>query len=90
MQDYSDKFMHVLFASLFILGPSLYFKNVKYTFGIAFCIFLSGIGLEIIQSMLPDRKAELLDVISNITGLSLGLIIGYLLKSGYNAGGKLT
>lgn len=90
MHGYADKFMHILFACLFILGPMLYFKNLKYTLALAACILFCGVGLEIVQSMLPDRKAELLDIVSNLTGVSLGLITGYFLKSGYNAGAQFS
>lgn len=86
MYAHADKFLHILFSCLFILGPTLYFDKKSIIFSIAACIILSGFGLELIQSLLPDRKAEILDILSNLCGVTLGLIIGFLIKSGYRAG----
>lgn len=89
LHDYADKFMHVTFACFFVLGPTLYFRKFPAAILVAFLTVFAGVGIEAIQMMMPDRKPEILDLVSNLAGAGLGLLIGHLLRSGYQAGAKL-
>lgn len=88
LQNGADKVLHVLVTCLLMLGPALFFRAKKYIIAFAVLMLCAGLGIELIQSLTPDRKPELLDILSNLIGTGLGLLIGYLLKSGYDAGRK--
>ena len=81
--------LHILMASSILIGPTVIVRNLKYVYGLAFSMFIFGLGLECIQYLIPDRNAELKDIAANTIGIILGLFIGLLIRSGYQAGAKI-
>ena len=71
---------HILvFIYITSLGLLTYFKNKKFSFVAAFFIFLS-IFLEIIHFLIPNRSFEYTDLLSNLFGVVIGLIIFWKFK----------
>jgi hypothetical protein len=85
MGFHTDKMMHITFICLAFVWPCLSFKSWRPIFILAIGILIGGIGIEILQGFTPDRKPEIEDVIANTLGVGVGLMIGYLLRSGYYA-----
>ena len=81
----NDKFLHmcVFFIITIWLSGQYTFDSFK---KIGFLIFLFGAFIEIIQFSLPFRNAELLDLLSNLLGIFIAIVIanlgyfGWLLK----------
>ena len=81
----NDKFLHmcVFFIMTIWLSGQYTFDSFK---KIGFLIFLFGAFIEIIQFSLPFRNAELLDLLSNLLGIFIAIVIanlgyfGWLLK----------
>ena len=78
-----DKIEH--FAAYFILACLIVFgwPRISFLKNIAFSSFF-GIFVEFSQLLIPSRTAELLDLLANLFGASLGLIlVNYLIKKKY-------
>ena len=80
-----DKFIHfILFFTQSYLVTKLYFLKIKnLTFSILkviipFIIFC--VLIEVIQIYIPYRSFDLLDLLMNIFGFTVGSIIGYFLS----------
>jgi len=86
MTNGSDKTLHVMMCSLIMMGPVFLFKRKLFIIIPAIIMLCAGFGIEIIQSFMPDRNPEPGDMIANIIGVSLGIIIGKLLKTGFFSG----
>ena len=76
-----DKLAHILLFAFVSLNAVFYFsKNTK-----LLCIVFSLIGLlpiltELVQSLIPGRNYDTLDIIADYIGLVLGVIIFVFLK----------
>ena len=71
---------HILvFSYITTLGLLTYFKNKKFYFVAVFFIFLS-IFLEIIHIFIPNRSFEYTDLLSNLFGVVISLIIFWKFK----------
>ena len=81
----NDKLLHmcVFFIMTIWLSGQYTFDSFK---KIGFLLFLFGVFIEIIQFLLPYRNAELLDLLANILGIFIAIVIanlgyfGWLLK----------
>lgn len=72
---YTDKLLHILcFAGLGTLGLWAYRSRRGRVLVILFLLAL-GIGIELIQGMVPGREASVEDVIADVTGLVLAFIL---------------
>ena len=82
--SHQDKFIHFfLYVPLgFLLSfpkmPSSYYLTYLLPLAIGACY---GTLMELLQSMLPYRTAELFDAGANFVGVCLGLIIGWAWSS---------
>lgn len=81
----TDKMLHIMTVCITIMWSFLLLERPKHTYVFSGCIFCGSLLVEGLQSFTPDRKAELGDIFANAIGISLGLLIGYLIKSGWNA-----
>ena len=81
----NDKFLHmcVFFTMTIWLSGQYTFDSFK---KIGFLLFLFGVFIEIIQFSLPFRNAELLDLLANLLGIFIAIVVanlgyfGWLLK----------
>ena len=81
----NDKFLHmcVFFIMTIWLSGQYTFDSFK---KIGFLLFLFGAFIEIIQFVLPYRNAELLDLLANLLGIFIAIVVanlgyfGWLLK----------
>ena len=81
----NDKFLHmcVFFTMTIWLSGQYTFDSFK---KIGFLLFLFGVFIEIIQFSLPFRNAELLDLLVNLLGIFIAIVVanlgyfGWLLK----------
>jgi VanZ family protein len=83
---YADKMLHVLICTLILIWAFFTFKSRKSIAIVCGALASGGIGLEFIQSFIPGREVSLDDMAANLAGIFSGLLIGYLLKSGVEAG----
>ena len=81
----NDKFIHmcVFFIMTIWLSGQYTFDSFK---KIGFLLFLFGAFIEIIQFVLPYRNGELLDLLANLLGIFIAIVVanlgyfGWLLK----------
>ena len=85
---YADKMLHVLICTLILIWAFFTFKSRKSIAIVCALLATGGIGLECVQSFIPGREVSLDDMAANLAGILSGLLIGYLLKSGVEAGKK--
>ncbi len=85
----TDKMLHIFIFCILSLLLTLKHGNnrKKLLIGQALILCIGGLT-EIIQIITPDRTAQIEDALSNVIGAILGMVIGYLLKTGYNAGNQ--
>ncbi len=83
---YADKMLHILFCTLILIWIFFNVSSVKWRLFAALGLFIASIGVEIIQYNIPGRDFSPDDVVANAIGILCGLITGYLLKSGIDAG----
>ena len=75
---FSDKGNHfIAFATLTLL--ILYGYRVSYLKASILMLFY-GIWIEITQLFLVDRYAELMDIVADVVGILIGLVMFYILK----------
>ncbi len=83
---YSDKMLHIFVCTLILIWAFFTFKSRKAITIVCAMLAAGGIGLEFVQSLIPGREVSLDDIAANLIGILSGLIIGYLLKTGVEAG----
>lgn len=72
---YTDKLLHILcFAGLGCLGLWAY-RGRWGRVGVMLFLLTLGIGIELVQGMVPKRQASVQDVLADIAGLGLALIL---------------
>lgn len=83
MGFHTDKMLHIFvfgLAATYITWQHL--KTPKKT-AVLLCVTLAaGIGIELIQTLVPNRTAQIEDIAANIIGITYGYITGYCLKTG--------
>ena len=72
---YADKMSHALAYFVLMLWFSQIYHNRFQRNMIAFVFVLMGISIEYFQSFDPNRTAEFLDIVANVTGLTLGFLL---------------
>ena len=75
---YFDKWVHIgLFAILIFLWRSAFeWKIANYNITLLLLAFLYGLAVEIIQQQwIPNRSFDVYDILSDLTGSILGLIV---------------
>lgn len=72
---YADKMSHALAYFVLMLWFSQIYHNKFQRNMIAFVFVLMGISIEYFQSFDPNRTAEFLDIVANVTGLTLGFLL---------------
>ncbi len=83
---YTDKMLHITLCTLFLIWANFKFSSPKIILSLGFALAIMGIGVELVQGMIPGRSFSPDDIAANITGIFCGMVIGYLLRSGYYAG----
>ncbi len=86
MSNHSDKMLHIIFYCLFVMAPILMSGRWQIIVPVMLGLLFLGGVIEILQSLVPGRNASFDDIYANISGAFSGLIIGYLIRSGYYAG----
>ena len=84
---YTDKALHCTAFTMIMLMVTLKkWGNWKFIIlCISLCLLL-GIGTELMQHYFStNRKAQWSDMAANLTGIFLGVLIGYLIRTGYYA-----
>jgi uncharacterized protein YacL len=81
----ADKMLHCLVFCILMLWPATTFDR-KSNVALA-AVFLLGIGIlmEYLQTFIPGRSAELMDVVFDGVGLIVGTIIGFLFRDSYQS-----
>ncbi len=83
LEGSQDKMLHVTAFCFLMIGPAAALLRPGHVFGCALGLFLVGIGMEIIQQLVPGRQSSLNDIYSNAAGILLGLLIGYCFRGEY-------
>ncbi|MGH1456979.1 MAG: VanZ family protein [Alphaproteobacteria bacterium] len=82
----TDKMLHLFtFCIISTLATWKYLEHIKKLIASLCTLLCLGGIIELIQIFVPNRTAQIEDMCSNILGITLGIIIGYLLKTGYYA-----
>ena len=69
----------LIFGYIALLGFFSFFKAKNFYIGILFFVFLSVV-LELFHLIIPNRSFELIDLVSNLIGVSIALIIYWKFK----------
>jgi VanZ family protein len=70
-----DKLQHVLAYSILSVLGGLAYPGKKYLAAIFFGLVILGSGLELIQSIVPNREASFWDGVANTIGAGTGIFI---------------
>jgi VanZ family protein len=76
-----DKINHALAYAALALAGGLGFLGLRAMILVALGLLLLGAGLELVQSVLPDRTASLYDLLAN----AVGIVLGSLVAAGSNS-----
>ncbi len=72
---YTDKILHVLcFMGLGILGFWAY-RSRRGRVLVVVLLLILGIGIELVQGMVPERQASVEDVVADVAGLVVAIIL---------------
>lgn len=75
-----DKILHAgAFLSLMV-WPVLTFAERRTLIGVAIALVAAGAGVEGLQSLIPGRESSSADMLANLTGISLGFVLGMALR----------
>lgn len=78
----SDKTAHfVAYGALMIWFSQLYLHRSRLAFAMGFIVM--GLALELLQGALGHRSFELLDILANTAGVTLGWVLGVSLFAGW-------
>lgn len=85
MHTGADKMLHLLVFCILMLWPATTFdKLLNVALGAIF-LFSVGLGMEYLQSFIPGRSADFMDVASNGLGILAGVVIGFLFRESYQS-----
>lgn len=84
MQPGADKMLHMLIFCLLMLWPAMTARKIHHAIYTALLFFSAGLCIEIMQSFVPGRNTEALDILYNTVGIITGAVIGYLLRDTYS------
>jgi len=70
-----DKWHHLIAYGGLMFWFALIYHDIKSRITFLVLFFTVSGGLEIIQSLLPHRQGDWIDLIANLTGLIIGLLI---------------
>lgn len=84
--EYADKMLHIWTCTIFLIWSHLRFPNPKILVFSGMMLLLAGVGLEIVQGMIPGRQVSLEDIAANIVGITFGTVVAVLLRRGIRAG----
>ena len=71
-----DKVGHILaYATLMLWFLQLYPTYRRLLLAISFVMM--GVGLEVLQGLIPSRSLEYLDMVANVGGVALGWLLGH-------------
>lgn len=80
---HTDKVLHVFVFSMAMVFFTFKHTNTKKRILYAVILLFFGISIELVQTLTPDRNAELSDIVADIIGIIYGFITGYFLRRGY-------
>lgn len=81
-----DKLAHIgIYFLSFLLWVFSFFQgksNVKYlVFSVITLLLFYGMVIEVVQGRwIPDRTFDLWDIVANLTGLIIGIVVFYIIK----------
>lgn len=70
---YADKWQHLVGLALMMLYAGMLFPRQRLRAGLG--LLLYGLGIELLQSLLPWRSAEWLDLLADASGIAVGLLL---------------
>ena len=68
----SDKLGHIAAYAALALAGGIAFRRARPLFMMATGLLFLGIGLELVQALLPGRFASSYDLLANVIGIALG------------------
>lgn len=77
---YVDKVLHMTLAFVLMLGPIAMTRNKTIIYGSGFVLMILSVLAEFIQAPMPERSAELYDVLANGVGVFLSFAFFYYLR----------
>ncbi len=80
---HADKALHLFIFSMAMVFFTFKHTSTKKRLLYAVILLCFGISIELIQTLTPDRNAEIGDIVADIIGIIYGFITGYFLRRGY-------
>ncbi len=68
----SDKLGHIAAYAALVLAGGIAFRRARSLFMLAAGLLLLGVGLELVQALLPGRLASGYDMLAIVVGIALG------------------
>lgn len=81
MQNAQDKMLHITVFCVLVLFPVISLKSLRHSLMVAAFLFLVGVGIELLQELVPGRQSSMKDMLANVMGLCCGTVIGLLMRS---------
>ena len=69
-----DKWEHILAYGVLALAGGIGFKGWRSLLVLGLGLVILGAGLELAQSVIPDRDGSLTDVLANFVGVAIGSV----------------
>ena len=76
----SDKIIHAVGYCLLLISCDLAYRTSNKLYGKVAFIFTFSLTMEVLQHFVPNRNFSFLDLLANLTGLSVGYLILRLLE----------
>lgn len=80
MENNEDRMLHITGFCIFMLVPTIMLPRYFHITICALAFFVLGVGIEYLQEFVPGRSSSLRDVYSDVIGIMLGLLVGYLFR----------
>ena len=80
---YADKLMHSLAYLWLAFLPFAGFTLTRNVLMASLMMIPLGVGLELAQTLIPDRVASISDVIANSLGVGIGVVCGFYFRRLY-------
>ena len=81
----SDKILHMFAFMLLTIIPVIAMDKMRNIVMGVTSVLLIGIGIELAQLYIPTRYPEVMDAMFNVMGVTIGTMIGFSLRSTYQA-----
>jgi VanZ family protein len=75
-----DKMLHITVFCLLTLFPIYFLSRLRHMIITILTLALFGMMIEWVQALVPGRESSYDDMLANLGGIMIGVLVGYLLR----------